>query len=117
MAATPETLRPEVPQVTERQEEFIVPENLQSTGVQMVQKNFKAQVKDNKGNPVIQTPPTQVITTVQPPSDTVTLTQQAKGDTTSGATWLAAFWLRIIKKALHFGWRVVSGSESPPITN
>jgi hypothetical protein len=109
MAATPETIRPEVPQVVERQEEFVVPETLQSSGVKVVQKNFKAQVKDDKGTPVIQTPPTQVITTVQPPSDTVTLTQQAKGDTSSSLTWLAAFWLRIIKKALHFGWRIVSG--------
>jgi len=107
MAATPETLRPEVPQVTERQEEFIVPETLQSSGVQVVQKNFKAQVKDNKGQAVIQTPPAQVITTVQPPADTQTLTTQSKGDTTSSGTWLAAFWLRIIKKALHFGWKIV----------
>lgn len=112
MAATPETLKPEVPQVQERQEEFIVPETLQSSGVQVVQKNFKAQVKDDKGVPVIQTPPTQVITTVQPPSDQVTLTQQSKGDTTSSATWLAAFWVRIIKKALHFGWQIVSGSQN-----
>lgn len=108
MAATPETLKPEVPQIVERQEEFIVPETLQSSGVKVVQKNFKTQVKDDKGVPVIQTPPTQVIT-VQPPSDTTTLTQQAKGSKTSGATWLAAFWLRIIKKALHFGWQIVGG--------
>jgi hypothetical protein len=110
MAATPETLRPEVQEVSERQEEFIVPETLQSSGVKVVQKNFKAQVKDNKGQPVIQTPPAQVITTVQPPADTQTLTQQAKGDTTSSSTWLAVFWLRVIKKALHFGWQVISGS-------
>jgi hypothetical protein len=109
MAATPETIRPETPQVTERAEEFVVPETLQSSGVKVIQKNFKAQVKDDKGVPVIQTPPTQVITTVQPPSDTVTLTQQAKGDKELSLTWLAAFWLRIIKRALHFGWRIVSG--------
>jgi hypothetical protein len=106
MAATPETLKPEVPQIVERQEEFIVPETLQNSGVKVVQKNFKTQVKDDKGTPIIQTPPTQVIT-IQPPSDTTTLTQQAKGSKTSGATWLAAFWLRIIKKALHFGWRII----------
>ena len=114
MAATPETLQPmEVPQVQERVEEF--PEAIQQIqGVKVVQKNFKAQVQDDKGAPVIQTPPTQVITAVQPPADTTTLTTQAKGDTTSSVTWLAAFWLRIIKKALHFGWRIVSGPEKPP---
>ena len=111
MAATPETLGPEVqPQVQEHVEEF--PETIQQIqGVKVVQKNFKAQVKDNKGALVIQTSPTQVITTVQPPADTQTLTQQAKGDTALSATWLAAFWLRIIKKALHFGWRIMGGTS------
>lgn len=107
MAATPEILRPEAPAVTERQEEFVVPETLSGSGVKVVPKNFQAQVKNNKGTPIIQTPPAQVITTVQPPGDVVTLTQTAKGNTTSSATWLAAFWLRIIKKAMHFGWKIV----------
>lgn len=109
MAATPETLRPEVPQVVEHTEEFIVPETLQSSGVKVVQKNFKAQIKNDKGIPVIQTPPAQVITTVQPPADTQTLTRESKGDVSSSTTWLAAFWLRVIKKALHFGWQIISG--------
>lgn len=112
MAATPETIRPEVPQIQERQEEFVVPETLQSSGIKVVQKNFKPQqVKDDKGIPLIQTPPVQVITTIQPPSDIATLTQQAKGSKSLSLTWLAAFWLRIIKKALHFGWQIV-GAES-----
>jgi hypothetical protein len=108
MAATPEIPRPEMPPVQERAEEF--PETIQQIqGVKVVQKTFKAQVKDNSGKPIIQTPPAQVITTVQPPADTQTLTQTAKGDTSSSATWLAAFWLRVIKKALHFGWQIISG--------
>lgn len=111
MAATPEVLRPEAPVVTERQEEFVVPETLSGSGVKVVPKNFQAQVKNDKGVSVIQTPPPQVITTVKPPGDTVTLTQQAKGNTTSSVTWLAAFWLRIIKKAMHFGWRVIGISN------
>ena len=112
MAATPEILRPEAPvQIQERQEEFIVPENLQSSGVQVVQKTFTAQVKDDKGQPVIQTPPTQVVT-VQPPYDQTTLATQAKGPTTSSATWLSAFWIRVIKKALHFGWKIVGGGNN-----
>jgi hypothetical protein len=115
--ATPETLNHDAPQVQERQEEFIVPETLQSSGVKVVQKNFKAQVNDDKGKPLIQTPPAQIITTVQPPADVTTLTQQAKGDTTSAVTWLAAFWLRIIKKAMHFGWEIVAGSPTPPVSN
>lgn len=97
---------PEMPQVTERADEF--PETIQQIqGAKVVQKHFKSQVSDDTGQPLIQTPPVQVVTTVQPPSDTATLTKQAKGPITSGATWIAAFWLRIIKKALHFGWKLI----------
>ncbi len=107
MPATPEIPKPETPQVVEHQEEFIVPETLQQkTGVQVVQKNFTNQVKDVHGSPMIQTPPAQVIT-ITPPSDTQTLTVQSKGDINSSTTWLAAFWLRVIKKALYFGWRIL----------
>jgi hypothetical protein len=110
MAATPEIPRSEVPQIQERAEEF--PETIQQIqGAKVVQKTFKAQVKDDSGKPIIQTPPTQVITTVQPPVDTQTLTQQSKGDTTSSTTWLAMFWLRVIKKALHFGWKIIGGQQ------
>jgi len=104
MATTPE-IEPQ-PQIQERKEEFIVDETLKTAGAQIVQKTFKAQVRDDKGVPLIQTPPAQVIT-VTPPSDQATLSKQSKGKISSSLTWLAAFWLRIIKKALHFGWRVV----------
>lgn len=106
MAATPEIERGETPQVQERSEEFIVPENLRQSGVKVVQKNFTAQVKGDKGQPLIQPPPAQVIT-VTTPAPQITLTLWAKGPITSSLTWLGAFWLRIIKKALHFGWQVI----------
>lgn len=111
MAATPETLQPETPQVIEHPEEF--PETIQmnSSGAQVVQKNFKSQLSDSQGAPIIQTPPTQVVTTINPPSDTATLTTKSKGKITESATWLALFWLRIIKKAIFFGWRIVSGGS------
>lgn len=106
MAANLEIERPEMPQVREHLDEF--PETIQQIQGAKVEKTFKSQVRDDKGIPIIQTPPAQVIT-VQPPSSQLILTQQAKGSTTSSFTWLAAFWLRIIKKALHFGWQVVGG--------
>ncbi len=111
MAATPEIPRPETPQIQERPEEFIVPETLQQSGIKVVQKTFKAQVSDDKGQPVIQTPPTQVIT-VTPPADTTSLTTWSKGSVSSSLTWLGAFWLRIIKKALHFGWKIIGGGQT-----
>ena len=111
MAATPEIQRPE-PQVQEinKEAEFIVPETLQQSGVKVVQKNFTAQVKNDKGQPLIQTPPTQVIT-IQPPADNKTLTTWSKGSIASSLTWLGAFWIRVIKKALFFGWRVMGKTE------
>lgn len=109
MSPAVEIEKTETPLVVEHAEEF--PETIQhSTGAQVVQKNFTAQVTDNQGQPVIQTPPTQVIT-IQPPADPQTLTTQAKGDTSSASTWNKASWLRVIKKALHFGWRIVSGKS------
>lgn len=107
MAVGPEIPKQE-PQIVEHDNnaEFIVDETLKKTGVATVQKTFKSQIRDDKGVPVIQTPPTQVIS-VSPPSDSTTLSDQSKGDTTSSLTWLAAFWLRILKKALHFGWKIV----------
>jgi len=49
---------------------------------------------------------------VQPPYDQATLAKQSKGSVSSSFTWLAAFWLRIIKKALHFGWKVVGKDQN-----
>jgi len=110
MAATPEIPRPESQVQEIKEAEFIVPENLQSSGVKVVQKNFTAQVKNDQGQPLIQTPPTQVIT-VTPPGDDATLTSWSKGSITSSLTWLGAFWIRVVKKALHFGWQIVSGTK------
>src|SRR3990167_10386974 len=111
MAATPELPRADVSQIQERAEEFVVPETLQqSTGVKVVQKNFTAQVKNDAGAPLIQTPPTQVIS-VTPPATTTTLTSWSKGNITSSLTLLGAFWLRVIKKALHFVWRIMGVTE------
>lgn len=110
MAATPETLKPEA-QIQERAEEFVVPETLQqSTGIQGKPKNFTAQVKNDKGQPIIQTPPTKVIT-VSPPAAGPVLVKWGKGPINLSLSWLGLFWVRILKKAAHFGWQVVRGSE------
>lgn len=110
MAATPEIPRPqpevqEIPTVPE-----IPPEIERGLKVQVVSKNFTAQVKNDKGQPIIQTPPAQVIT-VTPPDDTTVLTTWAKGPITSSLSWLGLFWLRILKKAAFFGWKI-GGKEN-----
>ncbi len=50
----------------------------------------------------------------QPGEDTVTLPASleelrnlAKGPITSSITWFANFWLRIFKKAVHYGYRIL----------
>jgi hypothetical protein len=111
MAVTPEILKPGA-EIKEKAEEFIVPETLlQATGIKVVQKNFNAQVKSDKGVPMIQTPPAQVIN-VSPPANQTTLTGWSKGPITASISWLGMFWLRIIKKAVFFGWKIVSGSPT-----
>lgn len=108
MAATPEIPKPEMPEVSERAEQFIVPEQLQqTTGIKVVQKTFTAQVKGDKGQPLIAATPAQVIN-VTPPAGQTTLLSWSKGPISSSITWLGMFWLRIIKKAVFFGWKVVS---------
>lgn len=109
---------PEIPlakdqiQEINKDAEFVVDENLSKSGVKTVQKVFQAQVKDDSGQPVVQTPPTQVVS-VQPPYDQVTLTTQAKGPVSSSLTWFSAFWVRVIKKAMHFGWKIISHTPQP----
>jgi hypothetical protein len=109
MAGTPEVQKPvqPEPQETNREADFVVPETLQQrTGVQVVQKNFNAQATGNSGQPPSQTPPAQVVT-IQPPADDSNLKSWSKGPVTSAKTWLGGFWIRIIKKAMYLGWRIL----------
>lgn len=111
MAATQEIEKQPQIQEVQKEAEFIVPETLRGTGIKVVQKTFKAQVSDKTGKPIIQTPPAQVVT-VTPPADNVTLTSWSKGSVSSSLTWLGAFWLRVVKKALYFGWRIIGGNKN-----
>jgi hypothetical protein len=72
------------------------------------QSQFKAQVVDNAGRPVIQTPPSSVVT-ISVPANTNQLSTWSKGSPNDALTWFSVFWQRVIKKALHFGWRIVGG--------
>lgn len=70
---------------------------------------FKAQVTDDKGNPIIKTPQTTKADIVIPEINKETLEVKIKGDTEESSVWSAGYWLRIFKKALYFGWKVVFG--------
>lgn len=68
---------------------------------------FKAQVTDDNGNKIISTPDTEKIGIVIPEIDKETLEVRIKGDTEDPSVWSAGFWLRIFKKAVYFGWKVL----------
>ena len=70
---------------------------------------FKAQVTDNQGNPIISTSQTTKADIVIPEVNKETLEVKIKGDTEESSVWSAGYWLRIFKKAIYFGWKVVFG--------
>lgn len=108
----------EIPQIVEHDSnaEFVVDESLKHTGIQPVQQTFKPQVTDDRGQSLITTPTTKVIS-VSPPADSITLTEMSKGDTDDSNTWRGKFWLRILQKALHFGWQILGRSPTSVPSN
>ncbi len=93
--------------VTERADEFELPSHLEDTGIKTVETAVKARVKD-KGQHLIQTPATKQVT-INIPTGQTTISTWAKGKTANSLTWLGTYWLRMIKKAKHFGWKVIGG--------
>ncbi len=93
--------------VVERAEEFKLPPHLEDTGIEAVETAVKARVKD-KGRHLIQTPATQKIT-IKLPAGQATVSTWSKGKTINSLTWLGVYWLRMIKKATRFGWKIISG--------
>ena len=87
----PETL----PEKLEKEQQF----NVHPT-------RFTQTVQDDQGNPMIFTPKTKTVT-ITLPSDQQQLTVWSKGPITSSLTWFGLFWLRMAKKAWHFGWKIV----------
>lgn len=72
---------------------------------------FKSQVSDDKGQPLITSSLAKPIT-ITLPADDSRLGVLVKGSVDDSLTWFAAFWLRLIKKAVHFGWQVKSAYQS-----
>jgi len=68
---------------------------------------FTKQIKDDKGKPLISSPATSKVS-IQLPVNPAQLITQSKGSVSDSITWLATFWLRMIKKALYFGWKILN---------
>lgn len=107
MAQTPEREKPKVPEgVVEHPETVEIPPHIEKGGVAPSATHVTAQVSDDSGQPLIQTPASQKVT-IQVPAAQDQLEDWSHGAPSSSLTWFAAFWLRLIKKALRFGWKVV----------
>jgi len=62
-----------------------------------------------------QSSPSSVSVTV--PGTQTQLQDLAKGSPVNAVTWLANFWLRIIKKAVHFGWKIITKQSKSETEN
>ncbi|MFZ3301657.1 MAG: hypothetical protein WA152_03030 [Microgenomates group bacterium] len=76
---------------------------------------FKAQVTDDNGNPIISTPQTEKADIIIPEISREVLDVKAKGDVGEASVWSAAYWIRIFKKALYFGWKVLFDASSKKV--
>lgn len=68
---------------------------------------FKAQVTDDKGNKLISTPDDKKADIIIPEINKETLEVKMKGNTEDSSVWSAGYWIRIFKKAVYFGWKVM----------
>ena len=68
-------------------------------------------VQDNNIQPVATSPTPQTVT-ITIPATTQQLDDWSKGSPDNSLTWLAFYWIRMIKKALFHGYRVITqGSQ------
>jgi hypothetical protein len=70
---------------------------------------FNKQVKTDSGKPLIQIPTEGGKIKITIPKPQLELENLAKGSISDSITWFAAFWIRMIKKAIHFGWELLGG--------
>jgi hypothetical protein len=97
------------PEFTVHSEEVEVPADLTRLGIRAVEKEFKTPVTNDRGQPLVVSPTSQKVT-IQLPATRGQLASWSKGPISSSLTWFAAFWLRMIKKAIRFGWNLISGT-------
>ncbi|OGM02458.1 hypothetical protein A2115_02710 [Candidatus Woesebacteria bacterium GWA1_41_8] len=88
----------------------IPPEVERATGAQTTQYTPPKPPTDDAGQPLVQ-PTDDQGNSIVIPADQNQLTAWSKGDPDDSLTWFGAFWLRLIRKAVHFGWRVFQRKE------
>jgi hypothetical protein len=104
-------IQEQAPQAEKRPETYL--EQLERHGAQ-VTPAAPQPVHDNYGQQITQPAPANV-TTVTIPKNQVELVELAKGPDDKAITWIARYWIRLIKKAVHFGWRLVIPPSPEPV--
>jgi hypothetical protein len=127
MADAPERL-PEVPQQTGAPESGAVDggvqetappvetyiEKLEKNNVQVRADDFQAPVLGDQGQQLT-TPIPSNVPTITVPANQVQLIEWAKGPEDKAITWLSRYWIRLIKKSVHFGWRLIMPPPPQPV--
>ncbi len=109
MAVSPEQEKDQKPLVDTIPEQIseVAPEIEKTQGVSQVPSQFSKKAADDMAGSGVQTPQTSSVS-IQLPAVPSQLDDWAKGDPENAITWLAMFWIRLIKKALHFGWKILN---------
>jgi hypothetical protein len=100
-------------QITEHVDAPEIPPRIEkATGVIPVQTQLQPKqiVKDDHGQPLIESSQDQKVI-IEVPASTEILESFTKGSTENSKTWFGAYWLRTIKKALRFGWQIITGRK------
>lgn len=112
MAQTPERETPVTPEeVGKKPEQAVGPAQIEREGAVTTPVPTTAQAVDDTTTQDDQAQASQAVS-IQIPTTQDQLENWSHGAPTNALTWFAAFWLRLIKKALHFGWRII-GKVSP----
>lgn len=99
MALFPEK-EPQIKPVEERPEEASALTIERKEVVTPVPSQFKSQVNDDRGKPLITTQANQKVS-IQLPEPIEVLQEKSKGDISSALTWWASFWIRLFKKYVY----------------
>ncbi|PIP57476.1 hypothetical protein COX03_02850 [Candidatus Woesebacteria bacterium CG22_combo_CG10-13_8_21_14_all_39_10] len=67
---------------------------------------FQKQVKTDSGKPLIEVPGQGGRIKITIPKPQTELESLSKGSISDSITWFAAFWIRMIKKAIYYGYRI-----------
>lgn len=67
---------------------------------------FQKQVKSDSGKPLIQVSGGEEKVKITIPKAQTELETLSKGSISDSITWFAAFWIRMIKKAIHYGYNI-----------